>query len=218
MKNQIVIHSPQQANCEALAFQIKQKLGYSCLNKIGNNFKNFEVTKKAEGTLYLIDCIRLNISDIRDRMKQKPIFTDDHCDMALFNIAMDINPDDVELDAFREGFKGVFFENVNISLFLKGLKAIFEGEIWYSRNVLNQFYRKANYNIAVAPMNNIDLTPREKEMLSHLAKGFRNEEIAEKLCVSAHTVKTHIYNLYKKLGVPNRVQAAIWAANQKMIF
>jgi DNA-binding CsgD family transcriptional regulator len=42
--------------------------------------------------------------------------------------------------------------------------------------------------------------------------GLKNEEIANRLYISAHTVKTHIYNIFKKINVPNRLQAALWAA------
>ena len=45
-----------------------------------------------------------------------------------------------------------------------------------------------------------------------VAVGVKNEEIADRLCISPHTVKTHIYNIFKKIGVPNRLQAALWAA------
>jgi DNA-binding CsgD family transcriptional regulator len=57
------------------------------------------------------------------------------------------------------------------------------------------------------------LTPREVEILAMVAVGAKNEEIAEKLYISPHTVKTHIYNIFKKIDVPNRLQAALWAAS-----
>jgi LuxR family transcriptional regulator of csgAB operon len=57
------------------------------------------------------------------------------------------------------------------------------------------------------------LTPREVEILAMVAVGAKNEEIAEKLHISPHTVKTHIYNIFKKIDVPNRLQAALWAAS-----
>jgi len=55
------------------------------------------------------------------------------------------------------------------------------------------------------------LTVREKEILQRLSEGMKNAEIASELAISLNTVKTHIYNIYKKIGVSNRLQAAIWA-------
>lgn len=56
------------------------------------------------------------------------------------------------------------------------------------------------------------LNHREIEILAMVAVGASNKEIANKLCISPHTVKTHIYNIFKKIKVPNRLQAALWAA------
>ena len=55
------------------------------------------------------------------------------------------------------------------------------------------------------------LTEREKNVLHYLALGLKNEEIAKKLHISVHTVKAHLEAIYEKLGVKNRVQAAIKA-------
>jgi ATP/maltotriose-dependent transcriptional regulator MalT len=51
------------------------------------------------------------------------------------------------------------------------------------------------------------LSGRESEVLKLISQGYRNSEIAEKLCVSHNTVKTHIRNIYIKLRVRNRVEA-----------
>ena len=55
------------------------------------------------------------------------------------------------------------------------------------------------------------LTPREREILGELAAGLANKEIARKLDVAESTVKIHLQSILKKLGVHNRVQAAIYA-------
>lgn len=55
------------------------------------------------------------------------------------------------------------------------------------------------------------LTEREINILQYLTLGMKNEEISEKLHISVHTTKAHLEAIYKKLGVKNRVQAAIKA-------
>jgi DNA-binding NarL/FixJ family response regulator len=58
------------------------------------------------------------------------------------------------------------------------------------------------------------LTPRELDILGHVAAGMRNREIGELLDVSQQTVKNHVSTILHKLGVPNRVRAVTFAARQ----
>ena len=55
------------------------------------------------------------------------------------------------------------------------------------------------------------LTDREKQILDKLCKGATNNDIANALFISEHTVRTHIYNIFKKIKVKNRTQAMYWA-------
>jgi ATP/maltotriose-dependent transcriptional regulator MalT len=61
------------------------------------------------------------------------------------------------------------------------------------------------------------LTRREKEVLHVVAEGLTNEQIAERLCLSSHTVRAHLYSIYCKLGVGTR-WAAVLRAQQQGIF
>ena len=56
-----------------------------------------------------------------------------------------------------------------------------------------------------------NLTLREKEILSLIALGHDNKGIANELSISPNTVKTHIYNIYKKINANSRFQAILWA-------
>ena len=54
-----------------------------------------------------------------------------------------------------------------------------------------------------------NFTEREREVLFLLVRGLNNKEISKTLFISNHTTKAHVASIYKKLGVSNRVQAAI---------
>lgn len=61
-----------------------------------------------------------------------------------------------------------------------------------------------------------ELTMRELEVLRFVANGESNNSIAEKLCITSHTVKAHLTQIFKKLGVKNRTSAAIVARDSKI--
>lgn len=87
------------------------------------------------------------------------------------------------------------------------------GEIWLSRELMTKlifYYRKQQSN-AFRPA--CGLTHREMDIISLLSTGASNQQIAEKLFVSEHTVKSHLYNIFKKINVKNRLQALNWIHN-----
>lgn len=63
----------------------------------------------------------------------------------------------------------------------------------------------------------LGLTRREIEVLSLMAEGYTNQEIADRLIVSPTTVKTHVQNILQKLGVSDRTQAAVYAVRCGLI-
>jgi DNA-binding NarL/FixJ family response regulator len=60
----------------------------------------------------------------------------------------------------------------------------------------------------------VTLTEREAEVLRHMANGLTNNQIAEILKISAETIKEHVQNVFRKLGVTDRTQAAVWAVRK----
>lgn len=119
----------------------------------------------------------------------------------------------MEEESLTYGVRGFFYQGDDVDQFMKGIKALFDGELWLSRKIMTHYI--LNNHMRSFPPNEHEaglLTPREKEILNLVAQGASNEMIADRLCISRHTVKTHLYNIFKKINVPNRLQAALWTA------
>ncbi|MEJ2236621.1 MAG: response regulator transcription factor, partial [Syntrophobacterales bacterium] len=95
---------------------------------------------------------------------------------------------------------------------LKGVQAVLNGDWWLSRELMIKFILEGTDEDLSSRRAKEILTSRQTEILAQVAVGASNDEIAERLCLSPHTVKTHLYNIFKKINVTNRLQAALWAA------
>lgn len=109
------------------------------------------------------------------------------------------------------GVQGVFFCDTSKEHLAKGINSMLSGEYWLPRSMLAAHFKntqpRRNTNVASA----LGPTKKETETLELLVNGNSNAAIARHLGVSPHTVKTHLYNLFRKIGVKNRVQAVNWA-------
>jgi DNA-binding NarL/FixJ family response regulator len=71
--------------------------------------------------------------------------------------------------------------------------------------------------LACASTPHDELTPREREVLRRLALGLSNRDIADALCISEETVKTHVGSVLGKLQVENRAQAIVQALKRGLV-
>jgi DNA-binding NarL/FixJ family response regulator len=60
----------------------------------------------------------------------------------------------------------------------------------------------------------IQLSETQLEVLRLIAAGFSNREIAARVCLSENTIKSHVQEIFRKLDVRNRVEAALWASKE----
>ena len=134
--------------------------------------------------------------------------------IALLNVKDDITFDEIIAWPNIYGY----FNNIdNLDVVCRGLKAMMAGEYWMPRKLMTKLinhYRRhqvTNNFINYEPTSGISLTCREEEILRALTKSTSNIEIAHQLFVSEYTVKSHLYNIFKKIEVKNRQQAMAWA-------
>ena len=104
---------------------------------------------------------------------------------------------------------GVFRHDDDQSRLIEGVKAVLNGEQTAELSVMHPALYSAVQ--VTAPTENSPLTERECEILNELRCGATNMDIARALFISENTVRTHLYNVFRKLSVKNRTQAVSWA-------
>ncbi|MEZ9347790.1 LuxR C-terminal-related transcriptional regulator [Vibrio splendidus] len=113
--------------------------------------------------------------------------------------------------------KGLFYNSEEKVKIAKGLEEVINGDNWLPRKVASQllFYYRNIVSTNTTPTN-VDLTIRELQVIRCLQSGSSNTQIADDLFISEFTVKSHLYQIFRKLAVKNRVQAIAWA-NQNLL-
>ena len=122
--------------------------------------------------------------------------------------------DDYVYDALRAGASGFMLKDAPPEELLAAIEVVARGDALIApavtRSVIEEFVRRSPPPRAPAPVLD-ELTAREREVLSLLARGLSNAEIAQRLVVSDGTVKTHVAHVLSKLSLRDRVQAVILA-------
>ena len=120
--------------------------------------------------------------------------------------------DDSVFAVMRAGARGYVLKGADQAVLLRAVRAVANGESLFSPEIaarLMQYF--ANLEPASRPELFPELTDREREILALIANGQTNAEIAEKLVISMKTVRNHVSNIFSKLQVADRAQAAIRA-------
>lgn len=120
--------------------------------------------------------------------------------------------DDSVFAAMRAGARGYVLKGADQGVLLRALRAVANGESLFSPEIAS---RLMGFFAALTPAATSELFPelteREREILSYIADGQTNAEIAQKLVISMKTVRNHVSNIFSKLQVADRAQAAIRA-------
>ena len=117
------------------------------------------------------------------------------------------------IEAFSHGAKGIVTSRgADIRLLCKAVVCVHMGQVWANSEQLNHaldyFATRASTGRHEAYAK-LSLSAREREISKLLTKGASNREIANELHISERTVKNHLGNIFEKIGVSSRVQAAL---------
>jgi DNA-binding NarL/FixJ family response regulator len=176
---------------------------------------------------------------LQDRISSEFIFSDIQPDLLLLHInSLPIVPDELikallrrnqglKILVFGQGMNddylsgivqagvyGYLNEKMTSSHLMQAIDTVMKNGHWVERHIMSRLISgcsiQSSINNRVEALGN-KLTPRETEVLEMVMKGLDTKEIAVQICLSHHSVKAHLGNLFKKFGVKNRAQLILRA-------
>jgi DNA-binding NarL/FixJ family response regulator len=118
---------------------------------------------------------------------------------------------EVAIVAMRLGARAVVQKRFVVQKLVEAIRAVAEGFVWMppalQAEVASQWSSSASKS----------LTNRETEIVRYVANGLRNAEIAQRLAITEATVKTHLNNIFDKLGLRDRVELAVYALRRGLV-
>jgi two-component system NarL family response regulator len=113
--------------------------------------------------------------------------------------------------AIRFGARAVVFKRFAVQTLMDAIRNAAAGEVWLPASVQGELVARLR-NAAKSP-----LSAREEEVVRYVALGLRNAEVGKKLFISEQTVKSHLNNVFDKLGIQDRVELTVYAIRTGII-
>jgi two-component system, NarL family, response regulator DegU len=116
--------------------------------------------------------------------------------------------------AFRLGAKGVILKDSARQTLMQAIRTVYRGEMWMDPRMSSALVDELSHmggDPDVSFRHENGLTERELEIVRLVASGYKNKEVGSSLSISERTVKTHLTNIFQKLGVRDRVGLVMYA-------
>jgi two-component system nitrate/nitrite response regulator NarL len=191
-----------------------EKHGIEVIAAVSNGDEGIERAKELQPDVILLDMRMPGMSGIqvlrklRENGIESPIVM-----LTTSNEERDL------IESLRNGAQGYLIKDIEPDELVKSLHGVLAGKTVVAPEltpVLAKVVQHGNNPTQTKPTPFSELTPREYEILCHLAEGQSNKVIAKNLGISDGTVKLHVKSILRKLGVHSRVEAAVIAVEQEL--
>ncbi|MGD9715404.1 MAG: response regulator transcription factor [Thermomicrobiales bacterium] len=130
------------------------------------------------------------------------------------------DPDEREtVDYLRRGIRGIVNHAVSPDLLIRCVRKVAAGETWLDKRAINwviEAYRAQASALIDAPGAKWRLSDKERHIISAVAQGMRNKEIADQIHTTEQVVKNYLRKIYDKLGVSDRLELALYCIHHRL--
>jgi len=207
----VLIADDQRLFRQGLRSLLEQEEGLEVVGEAGDGQDAFTLVQETKPDIVLMDVEMPKLAGIQATrliLERYP-----HIKILMLSVH---NEDERVIAAIRAGASGYILKDADQKEFIKIIRSTFYGESItspflanLSPGILYKMDDPARGDEEVEEdIKKFSLTGREKEILQLLLKGKSNKEISDLMYVSTETVKTHLHNIYRKLGVKSRLEVA----------
>ncbi len=190
------------------------KCGITVIDAVGNGKKGIELAQTLNPDVILLDMRMpdMNGNQVLRKMRELNI------EIPIIMLTTSNEERDL-IASLRSGAQGYLLKDIEPEELVKAINDVLAGKTVVAPEltpVLAKVVQHGNDPNQIKPTPFSELTPREYEILCHLAEGQSNKVIAKNLGISDGTVKLHVKSILRKLGVHSRVEAAVIAVEHEL--
>lgn len=196
---------------EGLKQLLEMDPGIEVVGEAGDGYECLNLANKTKPNIVLLDLNMPNLDGLQvlSIIKQQRMI----CKVIILTIHNEV---DYLIKALDNGCDGYVLKDSDFDTLKKAIYSVYSGDTYIEPSLMPLL----NASLAerdVLKEKVSDLTKRELEVLKMIASGAFNKEIALTLNISERTVKNHVSNIFKKIGVSDRTQAAVFAIKNNII-
>jgi DNA-binding NarL/FixJ family response regulator len=188
---------------EGLSSMLARQPGVTVVGAVAGGRQATEFLKQAEADVALVDLRMPGISGIESIREIRRVSPSTKA-----VVLSSFESDEEIFQANEAGANGYLLKEMDSEVILSGIREVFRGKTCFPDSITQRLAERKQ---------RAGLSPREKEILELVAKGFTNKEIASALRLSQFTVRNHLNHLTAKLHVSDRTEAAFFAIQTGLI-
>jgi len=191
---------------EGLKQLLELEEDFSVVGQASNGVETIEKIKELHPDVLLLDINMPIMNGIKALKKLK----EDGIDTKV--VILTIHEDrEYLIETMQIGASGYILKDSDSASFFKAIRDAYSGESYIQPKLAADLIKEFNKPRGTRIKKENELTQREYEVIALIADGLNNKDIAEKLYISEKTVKNHVSNIFRKINVSDRTQAAIYA-------